>query len=216
MLVQSEAAASEHVHFSAVRFGNVLGSRGSVVPTFTEQIGKGLPVTVTDSEMTRYFMTGREAVELVLQAAAIAGDGQVLVLDKGEAVKIVDLAHRLIRMAGLVPGRDIEIRYTGSRPGERLHKMLSVAPLTPSSHPRIRIADLGFPGPVTLMDTMMSLVRLAAKGDRDGLRETLLSVARRDWQFDSAEIAGLVDEVVDIRDELFLLPETALELGTVK
>ena len=199
MLIQAEGKSSP-VQFSAVRFGNVLGSRGSVVPTFVEQIDRGQAVTVTDPEMTRYFMTTREAVELVLQAAAIADQGQVLVLDMGEPVKIVDLAHRLIRMAGLVPGRDIEVHYTGRRPGERLHEMLSVVPLSPSSHPRISIADPGVLTPGTLMDTVRTLVRLSATGDRDTLRNVLLKVAQTDGQL--TDVTELIHEVsIDLRED---------------
>ncbi len=198
MLIQAEGKSSP-VQFSAVRFGNVLGSRGSVVPTFVEQIDRGKAVTVTDPEMTRYFMTTREAVELVLQAAAIADHGQVLVLDMGEPVKIVDLAHRLIRMAGLVPGRDIEVQYTGRRPGERLHEMLSVVPLSPSSHPRISIADPGVLTPGTLMETVKTLVRLSATGDRDTLRDVLLKVAQTDGQLNG--VTKLLKEVsINLRD----------------
>jgi FlaA1/EpsC-like NDP-sugar epimerase len=212
MLIQSEAAANR-VHFSAVRFGNVLGSRGSVVPTFVEQIDRGHAVTVTDPEMTRYFMTTREAVELVLQAAAIADDGQVLVLDMGEPVKIVDLAHRLIRMAGLVPGRDIDIRFTGRRPGERLHEKLSVVPLSPSSHPRISIADPGIPTPVTLTDTVNTLVRLAANGDRDRLREVLLGVAQTDGKLNSNFTLGSETVAIDLRELQELIRPEELVTG---
>jgi FlaA1/EpsC-like NDP-sugar epimerase len=181
MLVQAAAVNDPNGSYSAVRFGNVLASRGSVVPTFVDQIKAGGPVTVTDAEMTRYFMTIPEAVELVLQATAIAEPGQILVLDMGEPIRIVDLAHRLIRMAGLVPVRDIEVRITGRRPGEKLHELLSTAPLRPSAHARIQVADQGWPGAITLKDTVDKLVKLAAHGDRDNLRQMLLSVSQRDW-----------------------------------
>ena len=189
MLVQASAKTDPSCVYSAVRFGNVLASRGSVVPTFIGQIKRGGPVTVTDPEMTRYFMTIPEAVELVLQASAIARGGEILVLDMGEPILIVDLAHRLIRMAGLVPVRDIEVKYTGRRPGEKLHETLSTAPLVPSSHPRVSVADQGWPGAVTLFDTVHELVRMAAIGDQEGLREMLLAVSSRDWT---------PDEMVDL------------------
>jgi FlaA1/EpsC-like NDP-sugar epimerase len=181
MLVQASARVATSGVYSAVRFGNVLGSRGSVVPTFVDQIKRGGPVTVTDPEMTRYFMTIAEAVELVLQASAIADNGDILVLDMGEPVRIVDLAHRLIRMAGLVPGRDIEVRYTGRRPGEKLHETLSTRALSPSAHPSISLAETDAPGAVTLHDTVNTLVKLANEGDSDGIRGLVLAFTAQPW-----------------------------------
>lgn len=123
LLVQSCANATG-MSMVCVRFGNVLGSRGSVVPTMTRQIRRGLPVTVTDPDMVRYFMTIPEAVGLILQAGALGGSGEVFILDMGHPVKIMDLAHDLIKMWGLVPEQDIPIRIVGKRPGEKMGEEL--------------------------------------------------------------------------------------------
>ncbi len=194
MLVQAAATANASgCAYASVRFGNVLGSRGSVVPTFMEQIRAGGPVTITDERMTRYFMTIDEAVELVLQAGAIANSGEVLVLDMGQPVRIIDLAHRMIRLAGLVPGRDIEVRALGVRPGEKLEEQLAHGPLEASTHPKINVAKAPFPGPVTLFDLVGQLGRLTASGKTEELKSLLVTAANQSWS---------ANETVDLADSM--------------
>ena len=162
LLVGASARRSGH-RYIAVRFGNVLGSRGSVIPVFQQQIAGGGPVTVTHPDMYRYFMTIPEAVQLVLQAAVLGQGGEVFVLDMGQPVRILDLANDLISLSGLEPGRDIEISFTGLRPGEKLVEELFLEreAYKRTKHPRIFVATgEGSTEAAMLEQTILDLVDL--------------------------------------------------------
>ena len=162
--------------FTVVRFGNVLGSNGSVVPLFTEQIRKGGPVTVTHPEIKRYFMTIPESVQLILQASVRGQGGDVFVLDMGEQIRVVDLAKNMIILSGLVPGRDIQIVYSGLRPGEKLHEELfeEGERVEPTSHDKIKRAVSQVPyGQGKLDQYIKDLEGLLVRSDSEKVLEKL-------------------------------------------
>lgn len=194
-LVQEIAEAHER-KFVAVRFGNVLGSRGSVVPTFLRQIQAGGPVTVTHPEMRRYFMTIPEAVQLVLQAGAIGRGGEVFVLDMGEPVKVLDLATDLIRLSGLEVGTDIEIRFSGTRPGEKLYEELffDSESAIPTDHPKVLRAKNGVL-PIGLSAVVYALVERARDGRPDDEIRELLMRLMPDFKVSGS---GATEAVLDV------------------
>jgi FlaA1/EpsC-like NDP-sugar epimerase len=166
--------------FVAVRFGNVLGSSGSVIPTFRRQIAAGGPVTVTHSEMTRFFMTIPEAAQLVVQAGGIGRGGEIFVLDMGEPVRIMDLAQDMIRLSGHEPGRDIEIRLVGIRPGEKLDEELFERWERVASTPGQKIMRATRP-PIDaawLEAELSALESLAADGDAAAIVERLAAMVK--------------------------------------
>jgi FlaA1/EpsC-like NDP-sugar epimerase len=174
-MIVLDAARAQHA-FTVVRFGNVLGSRGSIIPIFKNQIANGGPVTITHPEMFRFFMTIPEAVYLVLQAASMENGGETFVLNMGEPVRILDLAEDLIRLSGLEPHRDIEISYTGIRPGEKLTEELwdEGTPLAQTLHPDIfRLDADASPSSLNLTQAIDSLSRLSRSNDTEAIVKLL-------------------------------------------
>ncbi len=159
----------------AVRFGNVLGSNGSVVPLFKKQIARGGPVTVTHPDMVRYFMTIPEAARLVIQAGALGSGGEVFVLDMGQPVKIVDLARDMIKLSGLREDEDIKIEFTGIRPGEKLYEepLTQMEGTTATRYEKIFQARMDECDPDTLRRGVDELERLARRRDIPGLQARL-------------------------------------------
>lgn len=195
MILQGLASTGSETCFSMVRFGNVLGSSGSVVPLFREQIRRGGPVTITHPEMTRYFMTIPEAAQLVMQAGAMARGGEVFVLDMGQPVRIVDLARNMIELSGLsvrdenCPEGDIAIEAIGLRPGEKLYEELLIGnDPRPTAHSRIMMASENFPPWQDLSRALGELESRIAAHDLFGIRALLL---------DLVEDFSPIDELVD-------------------
>jgi FlaA1/EpsC-like NDP-sugar epimerase len=166
-IVETYGRRDVATRFVAVRFGNVLGSSGSVVPIFRRQIARGGPVTVTHPEMTRFFMTIPEAVSLILQAGGIGSSGEIFVLDMGEPVSILELAHKMIRLSGKEPGRDVAVEVTGVRPGEKLHEELwnSGEEASRTEHPKMLLAIHPPIDASWLEGELVELERLVEEGD---------------------------------------------------
>ncbi len=210
MMMQSRSHRS-HTRFAAVRFGNVLGSEGSVVPLFQRQIQRGGPLTVTHPEARRFFMTIPEAVRLVLQAGSMGRGGEVFLLDMGEQVRIDDLARQLIRMAGLREGEDIEIVYTGLRPGEKLYEELhsDAERMRITRHERILVWDLDAPPEAGLLEDIDELETRARAGDSDGVRRQLQRIVPEYREPTPESLAAPLEDV-----DLVELP--AMAIGDVE
>ncbi|TLF45514.1 polysaccharide biosynthesis protein [Halomonas urmiana] len=197
LVCQALAKQQRGTRFTMVRFGNVLGSSGSVVPLFNEQIAQGGPVTVTHPEVTRYFMTIPEASQLVIQAGAMGSDGDVFVLDMGSPVKIAELAAEMIRLSGLAvrneanPEGDIEIRFSGLRPGEKLYEELLIGEnAEQTAHPRILCAHEDYwPWP-RLKDYLQALYRATQEHRHDTIRQLLLEAP--------TGYAPITDDITDL------------------
>jgi FlaA1/EpsC-like NDP-sugar epimerase len=185
LVLQALAKEQNSTIFSMVRFGNVLGSSGSVVPLFREQIKKGGPITVTHPEITRYFMTISEASLLVIQAGSMAKGGEVFVLDMGESIRILDLAKRMIKLSGLelkdennLEG-EIEIQFSGLRPGEKLFEELLIGnDVSKTSHPRIMKANEGFLNWQDLKKRISFLIKNCLENDEEAVKLAIQNIVR--------------------------------------
>jgi FlaA1/EpsC-like NDP-sugar epimerase len=182
-----EAAQHRHpdTRYSTVRFGNVLGSSGSVVPIFRRQIAAGGPVTVTDERMTRYFMTIPEAVQLIIRSGALAEGGEIFVLEMGDPVRIIDLAHNMIKLSGQEPGQDIAIEIVGRREGEKIHEEL----FNPDERPRATHAE-------------KIMVALRHRLDPEWVESAFVRVEDRVYSDDPVSVTGIVQELAAERSAL--------------
>jgi FlaA1/EpsC-like NDP-sugar epimerase len=176
MLVQAQNGCGlSNTKFLTVRFGNVVGSAGSVVPLFKKQIEKGGPVTVTHPDMTRYFMTIPEACQLILQAGSMGNGGEIFVLDMGIPIKISEMAEDLIRLSGFEPHEDIKINYVGLRPGEKLREELIIEgeDIIETSHKKIMVLKGSVCEIEVINDQLEKMLDLVVKQDSDGIKRVL-------------------------------------------
>ncbi|KAA0227885.1 hypothetical protein EDM76_12130, partial [bacterium] len=175
------ARNSARTNFAAVRFGNVMGSRGSVVPTFLRQIERGGPVTVMHPDMMRYFISIPEAVSLVIQAGSFGGHGNIYMLDMGDEISILELAERMIRLQGLRPGNDIEVVFTGPRPGEKLREELvaDFEHMRGTDHPKVMRLTASVDVTEAEILRLIDEIKAGMWGDMEELRSRIHLVARR-------------------------------------